>query len=69
VGSRRAVGREFDVTDDELAVVEGFLVQFAAPEQAELRGDAYAAPVPWSDGSRLDRVIALSGRDPAWPTT
>ncbi len=50
-------------------MVEGFLVPFAAPEQAEQRGDAYAAPVPVTGGSRLDRVVALSGRDPAWPTT
>ena len=41
--------------------------QFSGPDQAELRGSAYSAPVDIDAGSSpLNKVIALSGRDPQW---
>jgi hypothetical protein len=50
-----------------LEVVRGFIAQFAGPDQAELRGDAYGAPVDVSEAAPLlDRTVALSGRDPGW---
>ncbi len=63
----RATGQPFDPTPAELDAVEGFLSQFSGPDQADLRGTAYATPVVVSDDApRLDRVVALSGRDPGW---
>jgi uncharacterized protein (TIGR03086 family) len=63
----RATGQPFDPTTPELDMVEGFLSQFSGPDQADLRGTAYAAPVVVGDDApRLDRVVALSGRDPSW---
>jgi hypothetical protein len=51
-----------------LEVVRGFIAQFAGPaDQAELRGDAYGAPVDVSEAAPLlDRTVALSGGDPGW---
>ena len=63
----RATGQDFDATPAELGVVEGFLSQFSGPDQADLRGTAYATPVGVGDDApRLDRVVGLSGRDPGW---
>jgi uncharacterized protein (TIGR03086 family) len=62
-----ATGQAYQCDDLTLEVVRSFVSQFAAPDQDELRGDAYRAPVPVSESaSVLDRVVALSGRDPAW---
>ena len=63
----RATGQDFDATPAELDAVEGFLSQFSGPDQADIRGTAYATPVRLADDApRLDRVIGLSGRDPGW---
>jgi uncharacterized protein (TIGR03086 family) len=63
----RATGQDFDGDDSTLEAVRGFLAQFAGPDQAELRGDAYGAPVDVSEAAPLlDRTVALSGRDPGW---
>ena len=63
----RASGQAFDGDQPSLGVAQGFIAQFAGPDQAELRGDAYAAPVPMpADAPLLEQVIALSGRDPEW---
>jgi uncharacterized protein (TIGR03086 family) len=63
----RATGQDLDCDDSTLEVVRGFLAQFAGPDQAELRGDAYGAPVDVSEAAPLlDRTVALSGRDPRW---
>jgi hypothetical protein len=62
-----ATGQAYQCDDLTLEVVRSFVSQFAAPDQDEQRGDAYRAPVPVSESaSVLDRVVALSGRDPAW---
>lgn len=63
----RATGRAYDCGERTLEVVREFLAQFAGPDQEELRGEAYGAPVGVSDAAPLlDRVVGLSGRDPAW---
>jgi uncharacterized protein (TIGR03086 family) len=63
----RATGQPFDPSTAELDAVEGFLSQFSGPDQADLRGTAYAAPVRLGvEAPALDRVIGLSGRDPGW---
>jgi uncharacterized protein (TIGR03086 family) len=63
----RATGQDFDCDNSTLEVVRGFLAQFAGPDQAELRGDAYGAPVDVAEAAPLlDRTVALSGRDPGW---
>ncbi|HEY7145095.1 MAG TPA: TIGR03086 family metal-binding protein [Streptosporangiaceae bacterium] len=63
----RASGQPFAPGDGELEVVRGFIAQFAGPDQEELRGDAYRSPVPVAGTAPLlDRVVALSGRDPSW---
>jgi uncharacterized protein (TIGR03086 family) len=61
----RATGQPFDADEADLAVTEGFLAQFQSPDAPA--GGAYAPPVPAdASASLLDRVIALSGRNPAW---
>ena len=62
----RATGQAFECTPAELAVVDDFFSQFG-PEQ---RGGAYGpARAVGGSESHLDRVIAESGRDPAWSAT
>ena len=59
----RAVGRPYESSDAELAVIDEFFGQFG-PDQ---RGDAYGPERPAAAGaSALDRALAQSGRDPAW---
>lgn len=60
----RATGRAYDLDDPViLSAVAGFFGSFPV----EARGDAFDAPVAIEDlAPQLDRVIALSGRDPAW---
>jgi uncharacterized protein (TIGR03086 family) len=60
-----AIQQGYDCDQRTLEVVRDFVAQFAGPDQAELRGDAYASPVAVPEAAPLlDRVIALSGRDP-----
>jgi hypothetical protein len=64
----RAIGRPYECDDAELDVVNGFVAQIASADPV-VRGDAYAEPVTVTDDdnlSYLDRVVALSGRDPHW---
>ena len=59
----RATGQAYECTASELAAVDEFFGQFG-PEQ---RGGAYEpAREAGVSASHLDRVIAESGRDPAW---
>jgi uncharacterized protein (TIGR03086 family) len=63
----RATGQPYAIDDDSARAVIDFVSQFAGPDQAELRGNAYADPVPTGAGAPLlDRAIALTGRDPGW---
>jgi uncharacterized protein (TIGR03086 family) len=64
----RASGQPYDVDPAELEAVRGFVTPMAEgpPEQ---RAGLFGPPVPVPDDApELDRVIGLTGRDPAaWP--
>jgi uncharacterized protein (TIGR03086 family) len=59
----RATGQPYAVPDDLLAGVHAFVSQFGDERPPGLFGPAH--PVA-DDAPLLDRVIALTGRDPAW---
>jgi uncharacterized protein (TIGR03086 family) len=63
----RASGQPYAVDGDLLEVVHGFLAPLAQPEQESMRDGIFgpAITVP-ADAPLLDRVIGLTGRDPAW---
>ena len=63
----RASGQAYAVDGDLLEVVHGFLAPLAQPGQESMRDDIFgpAITVP-ADAPLLDRVIGLTGRDPAW---
>ncbi|GAB3596138.1 TIGR03086 family metal-binding protein [Angustibacter peucedani] len=61
----RATGQPYDVPDDEVAVAHGFVA--ASQGQPEPPPGLFAAPVDvMGEASSLDRLVALTGRDPAW---
>jgi uncharacterized protein (TIGR03086 family) len=63
----RASGQAYDCAEPTLEVVRGFVAQFAGPDQADLRGEAYGTPVAVAQAAPLlDHVVGLAGRDPAW---
>lgn len=63
----RATGQPFACDDESLQAVHGFVLQFSSPEMAEQRkglfGPVFDVP---DDAPLLDRVVGLTGRDPAW---
>jgi uncharacterized protein (TIGR03086 family) len=63
----RASGQTYSCDTDLLEVVHGFVASFAQPGQEAARDGIFgpAIPVP-GDAPLLDRVIGLTGRDPAW---
>jgi len=63
----RASGQTYACDGDLLEVVHDFLAPLAQPGQEATRDGIFgpAIPVP-GDAPLLDRVIGLSGRDPAW---
>jgi uncharacterized protein (TIGR03086 family) len=66
----RATGQPYRCDEQELALVHGFVAQFAGPDQEEMRGSAYAGPVTVPPAApALDQLIGLSGRDPGWPAS
>lgn len=63
----RATGQPFAPPAEDLTATEQLLGQFTGGDEPVPRDGPYAAPHPvGDDASHLDRVIALSGRDPAW---
>ena len=59
----RASGQPFDADEATLQAVHDFVAEF--PDEA--RGDAFAPAVAVpADAPLLDRVVALTGRDPRW---
>ena len=58
----KATGQPFAAADEDLDVVRSFFSTFGPA----MRGDAYAPEVAVADGSELDRLVAVSGRDPSW---
>jgi uncharacterized protein (TIGR03086 family) len=63
----RATGQAYEPDPPELEAVQGFVAQFSEPgleaERAGLFGPVVDVP---ADAPLLDRVIGLTGRDPAW---
>ena len=63
----RALRQPFECDPASLEGALGFLEPMAAPEMSEQRGTVFGPVVEVADGSPLlDRVIGLSGREPAW---
>jgi uncharacterized protein (TIGR03086 family) len=63
----RATGQPYDCDPESLEAVHGFVAQFSEPgmeaEREGLFGPVVEVP---DDAPLLDRVIGLTGRDPAW---
>lgn len=58
-----AVGQPYDVDEASIAGAAAFVAMFDDSN----RGDAFGAPQPISDdASSLDRLVAGTGRNPAW---
>jgi uncharacterized protein (TIGR03086 family) len=63
----RASGQAYDCEAPLLEVVHGFVAQFSGPGQEAQREGLFGPVVEVPEGAPLlDRVIGLSGRDPAW---
>ncbi len=63
----QATGQAYDVDEETVTACLGFVSQFSGPGQEEMRGDAFAPVVAVPDDAPLlDRLVGLSGRDPAW---
>ena len=65
----RATDQPYEVDPEALALVHRFVEESAAPEQAESRQGLFGPPLPVADDAPLlDRVVALAGRSPSWPS-
>lgn len=63
----RASGQDYACDRPSLEAAHGFVAQFSAPGQEEQRAGLFGPVVEVSDDApRLDRLLGLSGRDPAW---
>lgn len=63
----RASEQEYDPDRPSLEAVHGFVAQFSGPGQEAAREGLFGPVVEVAeDAPLLDRVIGLTGRDPAW---
>jgi uncharacterized protein (TIGR03086 family) len=63
----RASGQPYDSDHESLEAVHGFVAQMSGPEREQAREGLFGPEVPVPDDAPLlDRVIGLTGRDPAW---
>jgi uncharacterized protein (TIGR03086 family) len=63
----RASGQDYDCDPQSLEAVHGFVSQFSGPEREAAREGLFGPEVEVpEDAPLLDRVIGLTGRDPAW---
>jgi uncharacterized protein (TIGR03086 family) len=64
----RATGQPYDCEPELLAAAQAFLRQFASPDAPAGPDVAFGPSRPAPAGApMLDQVVALAGRDPAWP--
>ena len=65
----RATGQAYHCDGPTLEVCHGFVAQFSEPGREEARARLFGPELQVApDAPLLDRVVALSGRDPAWST-
>jgi uncharacterized protein (TIGR03086 family) len=63
----RAIGQPFDVTHEAVSGCLEFVDPMAEPGAEAQRAPAFGPVVqPREDAAPLDRLIALTGRDPEW---
>lgn len=63
----RASGQAYDPDPQSLEAVHGFVAQFSVPGQEAARQGLFGPVVAVPEAAPLlDRVIGLTGRDPAW---
>lgn len=63
----RSTGQPFDCDAESLRAVHGFVVQFSGPGMESQREGLFGPVVDVPDDAPLlDRVLGLTGRDPAW---
>jgi uncharacterized protein (TIGR03086 family) len=63
----RASGQDYECDDESLAAVHGFVQQFSGPGTEGTRAGLFGPEVSVPEGATLlDRVIGMTGRDPAW---
>jgi uncharacterized protein (TIGR03086 family) len=62
----RATGQPFDVDDADVVRVEAMVQQFRAGSDGEIPGLFGPAVPVAADAGPLDRLLASTGRDPAW---
>lgn len=66
----RATGRPFAPDPALLEALHGFVAQFCGPGTEAEREGLFGPEVPVpADAPLLDRVIGMTGRDPAWTPT
>jgi uncharacterized protein (TIGR03086 family) len=63
----RATGQPYEVDEDLLEPLLGFVTHMAEPGMVDARDGIFGPVVPVPDDAPLlDRVVGLAGRDPGW---